>query len=678
MALLETNIQYAKGVGEKRAKLFARVGIHTFEDMLRYFPRDYEDRTKIVPISALENGVPSGFAAEVIEPVHCSRIRDGLDICKTKVADEDGSVLDLVFFNAPYVKNALHENTRYVFYGRPMMGMQRLSVQNPVFEEFSKAGRVTGRILPVYRLTNGLTHQLIRTVAGQVLTQCQTEYPTLLSPEMEARQGLCSASFAYQRIHFPQNHEEIHTARRRLVFEELLVLQLGLQTIKQRSVGRAGKLISETELTEFFQALPFRLTDAQNQALQDIARDLQSGFVMNRLVQGDVGSGKTVIAAGAAYMVCRAGFQAAMMAPTALLAEQHFQELQPLLEKFEIRTGLLTGAMSAKERKKTLSMLASGELFFVIGTHALFSGDVVFYNLALCITDEQHRFGVVQRQLLAQKGGEAHKLVMSATPIPRTLAHIMYGDLDLSVMNEMPPGRKKVDTFVVDETYRGRIEKFIRKQVEEGRQVFIVCPLIEDENDTGLQAADDYAKHLQTEIFPDFQVGVVHGKQKPRQQEAVMRSFVEGTLQILVSTTVIEVGVNVPNATLMIVENAERFGLSQLHQLRGRVGRGEAKSYCILFLQTKGEKARARLEALRSSNDGFFIAEQDLALRGPGDFFGERQHGLPVFDIADLSEDTVVLGQTRQEAQRLMEEDPELSACPALRKAVQKLEAKLS
>ena len=668
---LPMNLQYAKGVGEKRAKLFARLGLHTFGDILRHFPRNYEDRTRVVSIADLEAGVPSCFLAAVAEPVQYNHIRKGLDICKTKVVDENGDVLELVFFNAPYVKDTLRMNTQYMFYGRPSAGPSRMTVQNPVFEEASRAGQSTGRILPVYGLTAGLTQGFFRNVTSQALERCEKEIPDLLPAGMAEEKKLCSAVFAYQNIHFPSSLASMHRARRRLVFEELLVLQLGLQTLRLHSAGKPGPRVMSGDLSVFYESLPFQATGAQKRTLQDIAGDLQRGIVMQRLVQGDVGSGKTLIAAGAAYLVARQGLQAAMMAPTALLAEQHAQSLQPLMESLGVSMGLLTGAQPAKRRRQTMAELESGEISFIVGTHALFSEGVRFRQLALCITDEQHRFGVAQRQLLARKGEGVHTLVMSATPIPRTLAHILYGDLDLSVLDEMPPGRQKVETFVVDEGYRTRVEGFICRQVGEGRQVFIVCPLIEDENETGLQAAEEYAERLRKKVFPDLRVGVIHGKQKAGEQERVMGAFARGETDILVSTVIVEVGVNVVNASLMIVENAERFGLSQLHQLRGRVGRGASKSYCILFLQSKAELARKRLETLRKTNDGFRIAEQDLALRGPGDFFGARQHGLPHLKMADFLTDAALLPLASQAAEDILTEG--LSHYPALQAAVDKL-----
>lgn len=675
---VQTPIQFAKGVGEKRSSLFAKIGLKTFGDALRYFPRDYEDRSKVVKISELENGVPACFLATVNEPVQYSKIRQGLELCKTRVSDDEGTVLELTFFNAAYVKDALRVYETYIFYGKLIFGQYKLTMQNPVFEKADSAGRVTGRILPVYSLTAGLTQGHVRNVTVQALEKCRDELPELLPAEITERHSLCDARFAYENIHFPKNFTDMQQARRRLVFEELLVLQLGLQRVKQNRSGLPGKVVSNADLLPFYKQLPYLPTNAQRKTLEKIGIDLKSGTVCNRLIQGDVGSGKTLVAAGAAYLVCRSGMQTALMAPTSLLCEQHYESLAPLMENFDIKMGILTGAMNPKKRKDTMEKLKNDDIDFIVGTHALFSEGVSFANLGLCVTDEQHRFGVSQRQLLAEKGNQVHRLVMSATPIPRTLAHIMYGDLELSVMDELPPGRQNVDTFVVDEGYRERINAFIRKQVKGGRQVFIVCPLIEDENETGLQAAAEYFERLRDNIFPDLTLGLVHGKQKAAEQEKTMRQFAAGELQILVATTVIEVGVNVPNASLMIVENAERFGLSQLHQLRGRVGRGAHKSYCVLFLQTHGEVAKARLEILRSTNDGFVIAEKDLALRGPGDFFGERQHGLPAFELADLSADTDLLTKTREEAEMLVKTDPKLENIPALREAVRKLQEKLS
>ncbi len=655
----DTDIRYIKGIGQQRAGLLNKLGIFFLRDLISYFPRDYEDRTKISSISELVPGTMACVHAMIAQPCTLSHIRAGMDIVKARAVDEKGS-LELVFFNQKYVKDALIQGKSYVFYGRVSGSLLRPEMLNPVFEHAPADGNVVGRIVPVYRLCAGLSQNVLSRILRQALLLCLEELPDALSPQLRAKYTLADARFAYENIHFPDSFENLGRARRRLIFEELLLLSLGLMRLKTRSAGTEGLRLRPVGLDEFYRALSFALTNAQQRAINDVVGDMTSGRPMNRLLQGDVGSGKTAVAAASAYFVAKNGYQTALMAPTGILAEQHFASLGPLFSSLGLRTALLTGDTKDKSAVKTA--LTQGEIDVVIGTHALLTDDVVFKNLGLAITDEQHRFGVRQRAALAQKSAGAHILVMSATPIPRTLALILYGDLYVSVMDDMPPGRQKVDTFVVDEAMRGRIEAFVRRLVGQGRQAYIVCPLVEeDETDDGRKAVESFAKHLQQEVYPALRVGFVHGRMKAADKDAAMRRFAGGQIDILVSTTVIEVGVDVPNAALMVVENAERYGLSQLHQLRGRVGRGEHKSYCVLFSQSEGDTSRQRLSTMARTNDGFEIAEEDLRLRGPGDFFGSRQHGLPQLRIADLSYDVEVLRQAQQAAAQVLDEDPLLS-----------------
>ncbi|MDR0324530.1 MAG: ATP-dependent DNA helicase RecG [Oscillospiraceae bacterium] len=630
------DIQYLKGIGEKRARLFQKLGLFSVEDVLAFVPRAYEDRTKIVPIRELRPGEAACFRATVASNVTGAHIRKGLDLYKTKVFDETGELF-LTFFNAPYVKNALVWGETYVFFGK--IGENRGMI-NPVFER--EMGGTTGRILPVYRATAGLTQGTLRNAAKQALEKL--EPPETLPDETRQTYSLCTARFAAENIHFPQTEELLSVARKRLVFEELLLLQLGLSVRRGRIDKTPGPPFKEANMEPFYKALPFEPTEAQRSAIGDIQKDCLSG--MNRLIQGDVGCGKTAVAAAAAYMAFQNGYQTALMVPTEILAEQHARSLGKLFEPLGLRAGLLTG-----RDKKALSGIASGDIHLAVGTHALLSETVSFAKLGLVVTDEQHRFGVEQRARLFTKGEEPHRLVMSATPIPRTLARILYGDLDVTVMRGLPPGRMPVKTYVVDEEVRHRIEAFVRKTVQEGGQVYIVCPVIEENEELGLRSADAYAEEIRAEVYPDLRVGLLHGKIKAKDRESVMRGFADGEIDILVATTVIEVGVDVPNAALMVVENAERFGLSQLHQLRGRVGRGKRESHCVLFMQNNS--ARERLEVLRREHDGYAVAEADLRLRGPGDFFGNRQHGLPEFKIADLSNDMDVLQASREAAEAL-------------------------
>ena len=591
-----------------------------------------------------------------------SRIRRGLDLVRFRAVDESGEV-NITYFNQAYMKDNLHRGDSCVFYGKIEMKGSRRSMVNPVYEREGMENRITGRIVPIYRLSAGLNQRILMQSVRQGLDSCAGLLPEILPEAVRERNQLVQARYAYENIHFPADFGSLELARRRLIFEELFVLACALGRIRSQRVRDGGIRLAPVELEEFWSCLPFSPTGAQRRAVQQAVADMQSGIVMNRLVQGDVGSGKTLVAAVLIWYVWKNGLGSAFMAPTEILAEQHFETLSRMLSPFGMRIGKLTGASSAKEKREVKAALKAGELDLIIGTHALFSADVEYSNLGLVVTDEQHRFGVEQRAALIGKAGRPHVLVMSATPIPRTLALIIYGDLDVSVMDELPPGRQKVDTFAVDESYRARLNGFIRKLSAEGRQVFVVCPMVEENEElpVKLKSAEEHAKDLQSS-FPELRVACVHGKMKSRDKDAVMASFVSGETQILVATTVIEVGVDVPNAALMIIENADRFGLSQLHQLRGRVGRGQHKSYCILVSDSDTDEAKARLSILCKTNDGFKISEEDLRLRGPGDFFGSRQHGLPAMHIADLGGDVEVLQQAQSEANELLRLDPMLSA----------------
>jgi len=600
----------------------------------------------------------------VAEPPRLSRVRRGLELVKVKAVDQTG-VLHITFFNQAYLKNALKVGETYVFYGKlEEMGRAR-SMANPVFERQGE-GRYTGRIMPVYPLTAGVSNHFLSNLTRQAVEEALDGLPDPLPPEVRKAHGLCPAIQAVHDIHFPPDFDALQTARRRLVFEELFILACGLSLLKDRRAQGEGRVLP-APLEDFLPLLPFPPTGAQRRAMEDLRRDLASGRVMNRLIQGDVGSGKTAVAAFGAWAAAKNGVQCALMAPTELLAEQHFKTLSALLTPAGVRVGLLTGRGKGAARKALLAALAAGEIDLLVGTHALFSQDVVYARLGLVVADEQHRFGVAQRAALAAKAQAPHVLVMSATPIPRTLALIIYGDLDVSVMDELPPGRTPVSTFVVGEDKRQRLYGFVRKQVREGRQVYIVCPAVEegeggawDEPALDLKAAVTHAKELQEKVFPDLRVGLVHGKLKSADKEAVMAAFAAGELDVLVSTTVVEVGVDVPNASLMVVENAERFGLSQLHQLRGRVGRGRHQSWCILLTASRSDTARERLRVLCATTDGFRIAEEDLRLRGPGDFFGRRQHGLPQLKVADFASDVALLQEARDAAEELVTADPGL------------------
>ena len=673
MAALNTDIRYIKGVGEARAKALAKLGVTDLRSLLSYFPRAYEDRRACKKIAGLVPGEMSCVCAVVAGEAKLSRIRKGLDLVKLRVVDESGA-LEVTYFNQSYLKNTFHTGEAYVFYGRAEGTPRRLQMTNPLFEREGER-RITGRIMPIYPLTAGVSQSMLYKAVEQGLAACVDELPDILPEDVRLAHELCHTRFAYENIHFPADDEALAAARRRLAFEELFLLALGLKLLRSRRTFVAGKRCRDTDPSPFFAALPFSLTAAQRRAVDDIARDLSLERPMNRLCQGDVGSGKTMVAAATIYMAAKNGLQCALMAPTEILAEQHYRSLAPLLAPLGISCALLTASTRAKERRALNEALRSGELSLVIGTHALLSPDVQYQNLGLVVTDEQHRFGVDQRAALSAKGENPHLLVMSATPIPRTLALMIYGDLDVSVLDELPPGRQKIDTFAVPSSYHARIYAFLRKLVQEGRQAYIVCPMVaeNDELPDERKAVTAYAAHLQTEVFPDLRVAPIHGKMKPKEKDAVMRAFAAHEIDVLVSTTVIEVGVDVPNAALMLIENAECFGLSQLHQLRGRVGRGQHKSYCVLVSDNKGEETKARLKIMSSTNDGFAIAEEDLRLRGPGDFFGSRQHGLPALRVADLSCDLSLLHETQSAAEQLLAADAELAAHPLLKARIELL-----
>ena len=673
MAELDTEIRYLKGIGEKKAQAFQKLGVFTLYDLLSFFPRRYEDRSVYKPISLAEQGETVCIRALVADTPRLSRIRRGLDLVRFRIVDESG-MAEVTYFNQSYRKDSIHKGESYVFYGKIEVTGTRRSLVNPVCEREENEGGVTGHIIPVYRLTGGLTQRNILLAMRQALNEFGEGLPELLPEPVRRAEQLCPARYAYENIHFPADFQALEIARRRLIFEELFVLACALGRMRGERVREQGLKIRPVPLEEFWRSLPFSPTGAQRRAAEEALSDMESGQVMNRLVQGDVGSGKTLVAAALIWAAWKNGLCSAFMAPTEILAQQHLATLTAFLSPFGIRVGKLTGSTTAKEKRAIKAALQAGELDLIIGTHALFSADVEYSNLGLVITDEQHRFGVGQRSALIGKGQRPHVLVMSATPIPRTLALILYGDLDVSVIDELPPGRQKVDTFTVNESYRARLNGFIRKLAEEGRQIFVVCPMVEENDELPMQlkSAEEHAKTLQ-EAFPELRVACVHGKLKAKEKDAVMGAFVAGETDVLVSTTVIEVGVDVPNAALMVVENAERFGLSQLHQLRGRVGRGQHKSWCILVSDAEGEDVRARLDILCKTNDGFKVAEEDLRLRGPGDFFGSRQSGLPEMHVADLGADAQILQKAQQAALKLLDEDPGLSA-PEHRELCQKVD----
>ena len=646
MARLSDPITILKGIGPTKAKQFANLNIFTLEDLICHFPRGYEDRTKLVPIEKLEVDVPACFKAMVMNSPRTAHIRKGLDLTKVTVADHTAR-LTLTFFNQKFTAEQLQYGKEYIFYGALSGDFLGYNMTSPVFEALDAPPVTTRRILPIYPLTAGLSNASVLKAVRQALQICDP--PKEIIPEPILRQqGILPAERAYYAIHEPATLEEAQMAKKRLIFEEFFIFSAGLSLMRAARRVKTAPIYVNQDLTPFYNSLPFRLTGAQLRAIGEISADFRKGAPMNRLVQGDVGSGKTMVAAAAAYLAVKNGQQAAMMAPTEILAEQHYAGLSKLLEPLGIRCQLLTGSLTTKQKRERREAIAAGEADLIIGTHALVSDTTTFRDLGLVITDEQHRFGVAQRSRLGAKGSDPHILVMSATPIPRTLALILYGDLDVSVLDELPPGRSPVETFLVNESYRARINAFIRKQVNEGHQVYVVCPAVEESEALNLKAASIWAETLQQTVFPDLKVALLHGQMKGTEKDAVMSAFSRQEADILVATTVIEVGVDVPNATLMVIEDADRFGLSQLHQLRGRVGRGKAQSYCILTSHSKNPETLQRIKAFCKTTDGFKIAEEDLALRGPGDFFGSRQSGLPVFRVANLTCDLATLKQAQE------------------------------
>ena len=665
MAKLSDPITLLRGIGPAKAKLFHTLNIFTLEDLICHFPRGYEDRTQLVQVCDLEADEPACFRAMVMNTPRTNHIRQGLDLTKVQVADHSGR-LNLTFFNSRYAAENLEYGREYIFYGTLTGDYSSYGMTNPVFENVDAPAVTTRRVLPIYPLTAGLTNAAVLKAVTQALAICDP--PAEVLPEALRQQyGILGAGDAYRIIHQPGSMEEAMQARKRMIFEEFFVFSAGLSLMRAARAGKQTPPYQNTDLAPFYAQLPFTLTGAQQRAIGDICADFRKGAPMNRLVQGDVGSGKTMVAAAAAYCAARNGCQTALMAPTEILAEQHYASLSGLFAPLGIPVVLLTGSMSQKEKKAVREALLDGSAQIAVGTHALISDSTVFRHLGLVITDEQHRFGVGQRSKLSAKGDDPHLLVMSATPIPRTLALLMYGDLDVSILDELPPGREKVDTFLVGESYRARINAFIRKQVAEGHQCFVVCPAVEENDGLSIKAAATWAETLQKTVFPDLRIALLHGQMKGEEKETAMAAFARQEADVLVATTVIEVGVDVPNATLMVIEDADRFGLSQLHQLRGRVGRGSSKSYCILTTHNRNPDTLARLKALCKTNDGFRIAEEDLKLRGPGDFFGSRQSGLPAFRMADLSFDLGLLQQAQTASAQWIEqygtqETPEAAA----------------
>ena len=648
-----------KGVGEKTGKLFERLGIVTLRDLLSYYPRDYQAYERPVPIGQLKEQKVMSVESALVTNADLLRF-NRMQLVSARIRDLSGS-LQLAWYNMPYMRASLKTGQLYVFRGRVVRKRGGLVMEQPEVFAPEAYAALEDSLQPIYGQTKGLGNKAIVKLMRQALEvrQLEREY---MPAQIRRRQELAEINYALERIHFPADRQELLFARKRLVFDEFFLFLTGVKKLKEQRENRASSFVMQkTSLARQLEAsLPYALTKAQERALADVRRDMQSGFVMNRLIQGDVGSGKTIVAVLALLMAAENGFQGAMMAPTEVLARQHYESISRLFSECGIdrRLVLVTGSMTAKEKRAAYQAIASHEADIVIGTHALIQEKVVYDKLALVITDEQHRFGVGQRELLSEKGDSPHVLVMSATPIPRTLAIILYGDLDISVIDELPAGRQAIKNCVVDTSWRPKAYAFIADQAAQGRQAYVICPMVEASEMIDAENVTEYAKLLRRELPDTIRVEYLHGKMKKKEKSRIMEEFADGQIQVLVSTTVIEVGVNVPNATVMMIENAERFGLAQLHQLRGRVGRGASQSYCIMINGSGDGDASKRLEILNKANDGFFIAEEDLRLRGPGDIFGLRQSGDLEFRLADIFTDAQVLKAASNEVSRLFAEDP--------------------
>jgi len=656
---LSDDVKFVKGVGPNRVKLLNKLNIYSLEDLITYYPRDYEDRSKPKKIADTVDG-----EEVLIEAIVTSKMREirtyrkNMTIYKLIVRDETDSC-ELIWYNQSYLKNMFQMGKKYKFYGKINKKIGMTEMISPVYDTEEKT-KNTGKIIPLYPVTYNLSQNTIRQIIenGLELTNEQLEetMPDYLLNEYK----LLNLKEAINKIHFPSEFADFDKAKNRLVFEELLTMQLLLLSLKNKYKNEeAGiKFNKDIKMSELINDLPFKLTKAQLRVLEEIDKDMESEKAMNRLLQGDVGSGKTIVAIIAAYKAVKSGYQMAIMAPTSILASQHLESFEAILSKYNIKCELLLGSTSKKKKEDILERLKNGGIDIIIGTHSLLEENVVFKNLGLVVTDEQHRFGVRQRSTIASKGKNPDVLVMTATPIPRTLALILYGDLDISIIDELPPNRKKIDTFAVRKSMEERVNNFIKKQIDEGRQAYIVCPLVEENEEINAKSVLELAEKYKTEVFKEYKVEYLHGKMRPKEKDEIMQKFKDKEIDILISTTVIEVGVNVPNSNIMVIENAERFGLAQLHQLRGRVGRGEYQSYCILKYEGNSEVIRKRMQVMQDTNDGFIISEKDLELRGSGEFFGTKQHGLPEFKIANLFEDVKMLKLVQSVSEKILQQDP--------------------
>ena len=651
---LDNDVKYIKGVGPNRVELLNKLGIFTMKDLITYYPRDYEDRSKPKKIADCVDGEDALIEAIAISRLAEIRVKKNMVMYKLTVSDDTGTC-NITWFNQPYLKTQFKYGETYSFFGRVHIKGSKLEMNSPVFDT-KESNRHTGKIVPIYPTTYNLPQTTLRTIIENAVEQVSGNLEDLMPEYILNQYNLCEINKAMKSIHMPEEFKDFSYARRRLVFEELLVMQLALLNLKSswKKEQPGIQYSKDVKLSDVINDLPFSLTKAQLRVLEEIDNDMESNKAMNRLLQGDVGSGKTIVSIIAAYKAVKSGYQ------TSILASQHLESFSSMLEKYGIKCELLISSVTKKKKDEILEKLQNGEIDILIGTHAILEDNVVFKNLGLVVTDEQHRFGVRQRSTIVSKGANPDVLVMTATPIPRTLALILYGDLDISIIDELPPNRKEIETYAVTKGLENRVNDFVRKQIKEGRQAYVVCPLVEENEEIKAISVEEIYEKYKNEIFTDLSVEYMHGKMRPKEKDEIMERFKNGEIDILISTTVIEVGVNVPNSSIMIVENAERFGLAQLHQLRGRVGRGEYQSYCILKYNSNSEIAQKRMQIMTSTTDGFVIAEKDLELRGSGEFFGTKQHGLPEFKIANLFEDMDILKEVQGLTQKIEEADSNL------------------
>ena len=656
---LNENIQFLKGVGPAKVKLLNNIGIYTLEDLITYYPRDYEDRGKPRKIEDLQDGEEAlikGYMASRFQVINARRMK----ICKLLIKDDTGAI-EMVWYNQPYLKEKFVAGKEYSFYGKVSKKIGIITMNSPVFDSGNET-KNTGKIIPIYPLTYKLSQNVLRQVIENGLKTIEGKLEEILPSNVLKEYRLMGINEATLKIHFPKDFVEFKEAKRRLAFEELLTMQLLLNNLRNKTTQshKGIRFDSNVKMSDVINELPFKLTKAQLRVIEEIDNDMESDKIMNRLLQGDVGSGKTIVAIIAAYKAVKSGYQMAIMAPTSILATQHLESFKNILEPFGIRCELLISNMPKKKKEEVIEGLANGDVQVLIGTHSMLEENIIFKNLGLVVTDEQHRFGVNQRKTISNKGKNVDTIVMTATPIPRTLGLILYGDLDISSIDELPPNRKRIETYAVTKEMETRVNEFIKKQINDGRQCYIVCPLVEENEEINAKSVMELAEKYKNEVFKDYRVEYIYGKMKQKEKDEIMQKFKDKDIDILISTTVIEVGVNVPNASVMVIQNAERFGLATLHQLRGRVGRGEYQSYCILKYQGHSDTIMQRMKVMQETNDGFVISEKDLELRGTGDFFGTKQHGLPEFKIANLFEDMDILKQVQVVANEILNEDPNL------------------